>query len=119
MADGREGYADGRPSPSDPDGLDDPGGRAARARTTRAYVDDGDLPAPDEAEFGLRGWLLVGMILVAFVVAPALVLYIPYSGPLISALGLTFRDAYLTIPLVPALLLGALAVWAAVGSRRA
>ncbi|WP_254545935.1 hypothetical protein [Halomarina pelagica] len=119
MADGREGYADGRPSPSDSDGLDDPGGRTTSARTTRAYVSDPAAPDPDEAEFGARGWILVGMILVAFVVAPALVLYIPYSGPLISSLGLSFRDAYLTIPLVPALLLGALAVWAAVGSRRA
>ncbi|MFC6834981.1 hypothetical protein [Halomarina ordinaria] len=115
----REGYVhDPDRFREEGDGPDE-GERPARARTTRAYVRDVDgVPGPDESEFDWRGWVLVGMIFVAFIVAPAIVLYLPYSEPLISSLGLSFRDAYLTVPLIPALALGALAVWAAVSGLR-
>lgn len=99
----------------DPERFDDEGDPGRKSRTTRAYVAD---EAPPESSFGRRGWLLVAALFVAFVVVPGFILYIPYSGDLIGTLGLTYRDAYLVLPLVPALLLGALAVWIAVGSRR-
>jgi hypothetical protein len=85
------------------------------SRTTRAYVHD-ELGEPRTDSFGARGWLLVAALLVAFVVVPATILYIPYSGDLIASLGLTYRDAYLVLPLLPALGLGALSVWVALGS---
>lgn len=85
-------------------------------RTTRAYVHDPRMRDTAETRFGGRGWLLVAALLVAFVVVPAIILYIPYSGDVIAQFGLTYRDAYLVLPLVPALGLGAIAVWTAVGS---
>jgi hypothetical protein len=63
-------------------------------------------------EFGWRGWILVAWILVALVVVPALLFYLPQAGAFTKSLGLGFRDAFLVLPLVPALVLGALAVWA-------
>jgi hypothetical protein len=68
-------------------------------------------------EFGWRGWLLVGMVVVAFLLVPAVILFLPQARGLVASLGLTLRDAYLVLPLVPAFLLGATAVWAAVRSR--
>ncbi|WP_254535408.1 hypothetical protein [Halomarina litorea] len=85
-------------------------------RTTRAYVHDDAARDTANNEFGARGWGLVAALLVAFVAVPATILYIPYSGDVIASLGLTYRDAYLVLPLLPALGLGALAVWVAVGS---
>jgi hypothetical protein len=70
----------------------------------------------DEA-FGWRGWVLVGVVVVAFLVVPAAILFLPQARGFVAALGLTLRDAYLVLPLVPAFLLGATAVWAAVRSR--
>jgi len=68
-------------------------------------------------EFGWRGWVLVGVIVVAFLVVPAAILFLPQAQGVVASLGLTLRDAYLVLPLVPAFLLGATAVWAAVRSR--
>lgn len=90
----------------------------AGSRTTKAYLDGPDQGPPSDQEFDRRGWLLVGALAVAFVVVPATILYLPHAEPVISALGLTFRDAYLVLPLVPALALGAIAVWAALGGSR-
>lgn len=67
--------------------------------------------------FGWRGWTLVGAIVVAFLLVPATILYLPAAHGLIRSLGLTVRDAYLVLPLLPAFGLGAIAVWSAVRSR--
>ncbi|WP_327052503.1 hypothetical protein [Halomicrococcus gelatinilyticus] len=83
----------------DPDAVD---GESADADPDEVEPDDGD-------EFGRSGWLLVGVMLLAFVVAPLLI----YLRPP----GLPFKFAYLVLPLVPALLLGATAVWAAQSSK--
>jgi hypothetical protein len=93
----------------DPGEFTDDGGDD-RDRTTRAYHPD----VPRSEEFGRKGWGLVAALFVAFVVVPGFILYLPYSGGLIESFGLTMRDAYLTLPLVPALVLAALAVWVAV-----
>lgn len=100
MTDNDDGYV------HDPDafGEDEP------ARTTKAYLNPEERA---EQEFDRRGWLLVATLTVAFVVVPATILYLPHAKPIITALGLTFRDAYLVLPLVPALALGAVAVWTA------
>jgi hypothetical protein len=72
----------------------------------------GTKPRGAEREFGLRGWLLVAWILVALVVVPVLLFYIPQAGTFTKSIGLGYRDAFLVLPLVPALVLGVLAVWA-------
>jgi hypothetical protein len=72
---------------------------------------------PSDSGFDWRGWLLVATILACFLVVPAVILFLPQAEGFIASLGLTLRDAYLVLPLIPALLLGAVAVWAAVRSR--
>lgn len=65
-------------------------------------------------EIDWRGWLLVGAVLVSFLVIPAMILYIPAAQGFIGSLGLSMRQAYLTLPMIPAIILGVIAVWAAV-----
>jgi hypothetical protein len=73
--------------------------------------------APPDGTFDWRGWVLVGVVLVAFLAVPAAILFLPQARGFVASLGLTLRDAYLVLPLVPAFLLGATAVWAALRSR--
>ncbi|RRJ30512.1 hypothetical protein [Halocatena pleomorpha] len=82
-------------------------------RTTKAYFDSPEDGRSDQT-FGRHGWLLVGTLAIAFVVAPATILYLPHADSVITPLGLSFRDAYLVVPLIPALALGTVAVWTAV-----
>lgn len=57
------------------------------------------------------GWLLVGTLLVCFVGFPlAILLWPPTFVP--------YRDAFLGLAMVPALLLGLVGVWTALRSRR-
>lgn len=72
---------------------------------------------PIDADFGWHGWLLVGVIIFSFLVVPTALLYLPDAQSFVRSLGLTLRDAYLVLPLLPAFLLGAIAVWAAVRAR--
>lgn len=58
----------------------------------------------DEQEFDWRGWTLVGLIVVCFVVIPGAILLNPPALP--------FKVAYLVLPLIPAFVLGVTAVWA-------
>lgn len=78
---------------------------------------DGDAHGADpsrerEREFGWRGWVLVAWLVVSFLVVPGALYFLPRAQGFVSSLGLALRDAYLVLPLVPALALGALAVWA-------
>lgn len=79
-------------------------------------TEDGDTDGmesvhPDavDREFDWRGWTLVGMIFVAFIVVPGIIFTYPHVGPMF---GLTFWDTYLALPMIPALILGVMAVWA-------
>lgn len=74
--------------------------------------------APPAEAFTWRGWVLIGMLLVAFLVIPGALLALPAAQGVVGDLGLTLRDAYLVLPLPAALVLGALAVWSALASRR-
>ena len=71
--------------------------------------EDAEHPETADREFDWRGWTLVAGILFAFVVAPGIIYLYPRVGPV---LGLTFYDTYLALPMVPAIVLAALAVWA-------
>lgn len=72
----------------------------------------GEKPRGEDREFGLRGWILVGWLVVALVVVPGYLFFFPRAGETVQLFGLGFRDTYLFVPLLPALVLGALAVWA-------
>ncbi len=76
---------------------------------------DGGEEAADgrgDREFGWRGWVLVAAMVVAFVVVPAVLYFLPRASGLAGSVGLSLRDAYLVLPLVPAVLVAVLAVWA-------
>ena len=74
---------------------------------------------PQNETFDWRGWVLVGVVVVSFLVVPIAILFLPHARSLIESFGLTLRAAYLALPMLPAILLGATAVWAAVRSRTA
>jgi hypothetical protein len=95
----------------DPGGEDDDGyvHQPRSSPPSRAPTGDG--------EFDWRGWLLVCVIVFAFFVVPGSILLLPEAQGVIGSLGLTLRDAYLVLPLVPAFLLAGVAVWAAVRTR--
>ncbi|WP_330631564.1 hypothetical protein [Halocatena halophila] len=80
------------------------------------YVHQPDGPPDSEPPESIHvaSWLLVGALFVAFFVVPATILYLPYAGSMIESLGLTFRDAYLVLPLIPGFVLALIAVWSAV-----
>lgn len=99
---------------SDPDSAteSDPND-AATTGATSAVTSDG----ASTGEFDWRGWALVGAIVLAFLVVPGMILYLPAAQGVIQSFGLTVRDAYLFLPLIPAFGLGLIAVWSAVRSR--
>jgi hypothetical protein len=66
-------------------------------------------PSPDDDLSPRAQWLLVAVLFVCGIVAPA---YIYWVGP--GSFGLGFRDTYLAIPMIPAILLGLVGVWTAV-----
>nr|WP_245681147.1 hypothetical protein [Halorientalis regularis] len=70
-----------------------------------------------DEEFDWRGWLLVAAIVVAFLIVPGALYLLPAARGSVAALGWGWRNTYLALPLIPALVLGALAVWSAVSSR--
>lgn len=77
--------------------------------TKRGYVYEPgvteSIDPPAVQEFDWRGWILVATIVMAFIVAPAIILFQPPDL-------LPFFVAYLVVPLLPAALLGIIAVWA-------
>ncbi|AGB15289.1 hypothetical protein Halru_0662 [Halovivax ruber XH-70] len=62
-------------------------------------------PTSVDRTFGWRGWVLVGIIVLAFIVAPAGIYLLPPGAE-------GYRFALILFPLFPALLLAAGAVWA-------
>lgn len=65
---------------------------------------------------GVSGWLVVTVLFFAGVVAPVLLYWAGQTGDL-QALGLGFKDTYLAVPMVPAILLGAIGIWTALRHR--
>lgn len=63
-------------------------------------------------EFGWRGWVLIAWLFIAIVVVPAYLYFYPRAGGTLALFGLGYRATFLVLPLVPAILLGILAVWA-------
>jgi len=85
--------------------------------TERSHGPDGEQvrqPSEDggasiEADgFGAKGWALTAVLFVSVVVIPGIIYVYPYAA---GGLGFTFFATYLALPLVPAALLGLVAVW--------
>jgi len=92
------------------DGADDEGyvhrpdeASAVEASDSEAYTGE-----PEGDGFGRQGWLLVAGVIICFLVIPGFIYLYP-TAP--SQLGWTFFATFLALPLVPAVLLGLLAVW--------
>jgi hypothetical protein len=88
-----------------------PDGGVGRQTGRPEYVE-----AADEMDW--RGWLLVGLVCVCFLVIPVLILFLPEAQGFIESLGLSLRQTYLALPMIPAILLGVTAVWAALRTQR-
>lgn len=91
----------------DPSAFDEDGTRSGSADDGGSdddWVDDPTHPAAANREFDWRGWVLVGVIVFAFVVSPlAIYLWPP---------GVSYLFALIILPLFPAFVLGLAAVWA-------
>lgn len=66
-------------------------------------------PEEVDREFDWRGWSLVAAVFVAFLVIPGIIYAYPHVP---SSVGLSFWNTYLVLPMIPAIVLGLLAVWA-------
>ena len=82
----------------DPSAFDDDGSREDD------WVDEPAHPDAVDREFDWRGWVLVGVIVFAFIISPAAIMLWPPD--------VAYRFALLILPLVPAVLLAVTAVWA-------
>lgn len=80
----------------------------AADETRNVEADEVVYPTSTERSFGWRGWVLVGVIGLAFIVAPALI----YLWPVLFGYETSYIFALIVIPLIPAVLLAAAAVWA-------
>lgn len=81
--------------------------RVARSDDGSVQVDPGtadDRDGESEPEFGWPGYLLLGVMVVALVIAPLVVYLRPPQ--------LSWRFTLIVLPLVPALVMAAVAVWA-------
>ncbi|AFK20342.1 hypothetical protein E6P09_13445 [Haloferax mediterranei ATCC 33500] len=70
---------------------------------------------PEAKGFGSRGWILVGVVALCFLVVPGAVYLVP-SLPAMA--GLPYITAMLALPMLPALLLGLVAVWSMTAATR-
>ena len=90
----------------------DTDGRQRRPGSAAAHDRDADPAtrrAPAEGTLDWRGWVLVAAIAVCFLLVPGVILAFPYVG---HRLGLSFYHTYLALPMIPAVVLAILAVWA-------
>jgi uncharacterized RDD family membrane protein YckC len=112
-----DGGRSAAPGDRHPLATDGPDGDDSQPAPAERRSSEPAAPAPAE-RFGAAGWGLVAVLVLAFFVVPGALLYLPAAQGVVESLGLSLRDAYLTLPLIPAFLLGAAAVWVALRSRR-
>lgn len=78
------------------------------AVTTGEPPTDADAADPEGDGLGREGWILVAAVVVAVLVIPGLVYLWPAGG---RVFGATYRTAMLVLPMIPAIILGLVAVW--------
>lgn len=69
---------------------------------------------PEPTGFGAAGWLLTAAVVICFLIIPGVIYVYPY---VLGVTGLGFLGTYLALPLVPAVLLGLIAVWSMSAAR--
>ena len=87
-------------------------------RSDGGYVhrpDDSQPSAENQDGMGRFGWFLTGAVVVSFLVIPGYIYLFPASP---SRLGLPFFSTFILLPLIPAILLGAIAVWSAISTGK-
>jgi hypothetical protein len=110
--DAADGDAADRDAAAGADGTTDggyvhaPEGESGGADGTGPSESAGREPAADG--FGREGWALTAALFVCAIVIPGIIYAYPYAA---GWFGLPFFATYLVLPLVPALLLGLVAVW--------
>lgn len=72
-------------------------------------ADQTDRSPADGDRVDLRGWVLVAAVVVTLGVVPGVLILAPPTW-------LTYRTAFLALPVLPAALLGLVAVWAGLSS---
>jgi len=72
-------------------------------------------PEPEADGFGRKGWALTAVLFTCVLVIPGIIYVYPYAA---GALGFSFFATYLALPLIPAVLLGAVAVWSMTAATR-
>jgi cytochrome b subunit of formate dehydrogenase len=80
--------------------------------------DGGETPAgekPNADGFGRKGWALTAVLFTCVLVIPGIIYLYPYVA---GWFGLPFFATYLALPLVPAVLLGLVAVWSMTAATR-
>ncbi|WP_435075368.1 hypothetical protein [Halorubrum sp. HHNYT27] len=80
--------------------------------------DDGERSVTEESTtdgFGRRGWALTAVLFTCVLVIPGIIYLNPYAA---GWFGLPFFATYLALPLVPAVLLGLVAVWSMTAATR-
>lgn len=129
----RSRESDGRESPEqarEPDGDSPEPTRESDGESseTRREPDGGPPPGSQQTgrpeyvqaaeEMDYHGWILVGLVIVCFLVIPTMILFLPQAQGFVESLGLSLRQTYLALPMIPAILLGITAVWAALRTQR-
>ncbi|KKF39614.1 hypothetical protein FK85_27115 [Halorubrum saccharovorum] len=80
-----------------------------------AVQDDTAESEPEADGFGRKGWALTAALFTCVLVIPGIIYVYPYAA---GALGFSFFATYLALPLVPAVLLGMVAVWSMTAATR-
>jgi hypothetical protein len=70
---------------------------------------------PEADGFGRKGWVLTAVLFTCVLVIPGIIYVYPYAA---GAFGFSFFATYLALPLVPAVLLGLIAVWSMTAATR-
>ncbi|WP_321169019.1 hypothetical protein [Halorubrum sp. CBA1125] len=65
--------------------------------------------------FGRKGWALTAVLFTCVLIIPGIIYVYPYAA---GSFGFTFFATYLALPLVPAALLGLVAVWSMTAATR-
>ena len=75
----------------------------------------GSESAPEADGFGRTGWALTAVLFTCVLVIPGIIYAYPYVP---GVFGFSFFSTYLALPLVPAVLLGLVAVWSMTAATR-
>ena len=92
----------------DADGYVHTPGAIDASESDDAVVGGDETDGEANEDLGVRGWVLVGVVVTATVVIPGLIYLFP-AAP--GEAGLPFLIAMLVLPFLPAVLLGVTAVW--------